>query len=99
MVCFTTRENHGDKHHKFSVNGELIQRDPTPKRRQEPPREKGSGDFARIERTLLKLVSTLVEKKLIDATDLLYIFGANDGTTDRGSAEDGSAEDHDEAIA
>lgn len=79
-VCSTKRDEHGDRNHKFSTDGELVPLEKAAKPRQEPPKERstvqhafpGTNDMASLH---LRLVERLVAKGLFDAEDLLYIFG------------------------
>lgn len=81
-VCGTTREDHGDKQHKFSMEGILTPLDPPPKPRQQPPVAKGEmSPEAQVlskdptTQVMLRMVNRMVAKGLFDGADLMYIFG------------------------
>lgn len=85
-VCNETRENHGDKQHKFSIEGILEEKDPPAPPRQAPPRERGqSPEAAALGRDpvaglVLRLIETLVQKEVLKGDDLVKLFGG--GTSD-----------------
>jgi len=87
-VCEITRENHGDSHHEFSLEGVLIAKKPGPTPRQQPP-GKMSPVAQQMSQDLginmsLRLVSRLIGKGLLDGEDLLYIFGGGTTENNRG---------------
>ena len=71
QICSETRENHGDKHHKFSVDGQLAMLEPPPKPRATPPKEIGRDETAIAFATLLEV---LAEKEIIGAKDIIRIL-------------------------
>lgn len=72
QVCGVSREMHGDKNHKFSLDGQLVGLDPPPKPRQESPVHR---DEERIKAaSFATLIEVLAEKKLLDAKDIIRIF-------------------------
>jgi len=72
LLCNTTRENHGDRNHKFSEDGLLRPLDPPPKPRQEAPVHR---DEQQIKATsFATLMEVLVEKNILDAKDVIRIF-------------------------
>lgn len=85
-VCGETRENHGDKKHKFSIDGQLIPIEPGPKPSNTPPARAVANDP--VARLHLRLVERLVAKGIFDGTDLLYIFGGADASSDGGQVKD-----------
>lgn len=86
-VCDTTRENHGDMNHVFSIDGNLQTLPQRPHPRQQPPREKGekthaslSAEASAISRDpvtsmSLRLIERLIAKNILNGEDLLIIFG------------------------
>ena len=93
-VCGTTRENHGDKHHEFDIDGNLRPKKKAEPARQQAPQTAAGQALARDASTqvVLRLVERLVAKQLLSGDDLLYIFGGGDNASNRGSAEAGSSE-------
>lgn len=89
QVCMETRENHGDKNHKFSVDGILEPKEPAPKARQQPPAFKGQESRAQrlggdpTAALSLRLIERLVSKGVFNGDDLVYLFGGEDAP-DRG---------------
>lgn len=81
-VCGTIRELHGDKNHKFDLDGNLIPvKEPVNKMPAAPRVIKDP-----VPATMLRLVERLVAKKLLDGDDLLFILGGvENGETNRGS--------------
>jgi hypothetical protein len=78
-VCDETRENHGDKMHEFSIDGVLKKISPRPAPQNTPPRERNA-EAERLSRdpevkAMLRLTERLIEKNVLDAMDVLYIFG------------------------
>lgn len=89
-VCGDTRENHGDKHHEFNMEGNLLPLKPAPA----PQPNKVSPGTEALRRDplsgpMLRLVERLIAKNLLDGEDLLYVFGGIDAT-DRRSTEAGT---------
>jgi hypothetical protein len=81
LVCDTTRENHGDKRHKFNdVDDQLYPLDPPPKPRAEAPRERGETPAPAVVAEMIKaesfatLMEVLVEKEILDAKDVIRVF-------------------------
>lgn len=83
-VCGTTREQHGDKNHKFSVDGVLEPLDPKPVPRALPPGVRGGVDPST--RVVLRLVEVLIAKGVLDGQDLVHVFGG-DSAPDRGPSQ------------
>lgn len=84
-ICGETRENHGDKRHVFSVDGELVDL-PTPaKARQQSPegRALAKDPTANL---MLRVVQKLIAKNILDGEDLVYIFGGESNADYRGPA-------------
>lgn len=80
-VCGTIREEHGDKHHEFNLEGMLIDKKPGPPPRNTPPQPRGAGVESPLSqdpvaRLQVRLIERLVAKGLLSGEDLLYIFGA-----------------------
>lgn len=73
QVCQTPRDQHGDKHHKFSVDGQLIQLDP-PKPRQEAPRHRDEKPAAPEAKAFATLIEVLAEKNILNTKDVIRIF-------------------------
>lgn len=73
-ICSETRENHGDKHHKFNTEGHLIPLDPPPKPRAEAPVHVSEAIKAASFATLMEV---LVEKEILTAKDVIRVFGGN----------------------
>lgn len=89
LVCGTKRDEHGDKHHEFSLTSDV----PVPKKKpepgKEPPKERQPQTLAeanrRIDELTLRLKDTReafirflelqVERKVIDAKDILKVLG------------------------
>lgn len=95
-VCNTTRENHGDKHHAFSKDGELIPLKPGMPARRQPPAPRGSMPAvmeAQSTGLLLRLIERLAQKGLLDGPDLFMIFGGSDAPPARGSAHNRDSSD------
>lgn len=80
QVCSETRENHGDKLHHFSTDGQLVSKTPPPAPKNTPPTPAGSA-LARdpLVGPLLRLVEQLVSKGILEPQDLVRIFGGGDG--------------------
>lgn len=80
-LCSYLREEHGDKNHKFSVEGELIPIEPGPPPRQEAPKARDSTPEAQVlgndpvTKVVLRMVERMVSKQLLSGEDLVYIFG------------------------
>lgn len=87
LVCGTKRDEHGDKHHKFSTDGQLVELDPAPKPRMEAPRHRD--DLAGVEpgpdlklafATLVEVLSEKqinfdgVNRPLLSTHDVIRIF-------------------------
>lgn len=82
-VCDTTRENHGDMRHKFSLEGHLeVMPEPAPPR-AEAPKLKGETMSPEAQKVaqdptahvILRLVELMVEKELLSGDELMYILG------------------------
>lgn len=75
-VCGTKRDQHGDKHHKFTLDDEVIEVEPGAAPRKQPPTERGQA-LSRdpVANLVIRLVSTLVAKGLINGDDMVEIFG------------------------
>lgn len=71
-VCGDTRENHGDRHHKFSPNGDLVALPKAEPPRQRPPVHRD--DVAIQAKSFATLIEVLVEKNLLDAKDVIRIL-------------------------
>lgn len=86
-ICSTTRENHGDRQHKFSEDGQLVPMPAGPPAKNEPPQLKGEPpklsppgvELAKdpVARLQLRMVERLTAKGIFTADDLLYLFGSN----------------------
>ena len=85
LVCEETRENHGDKVHKFSRDGQLLPLDEGPVARQLAPKERripgnygGQGYQAQADlhtaKSLATLLEILVDKELLSAKDIIRIM-------------------------
>lgn len=80
LVCGETRENHGDKNHRFNaVDDQLIPITPGPKRRQTPPTERtalgnGASPDNPEARALATLVDILAQKDLLTTKEIIRIF-------------------------
>lgn len=83
LVCGTVRDQHGDKNHKFSQDGQLIPLDPPPEPRMKAPRHRddppapaqpGVDDGPNIKLAFATLVEVLVDKGILDVKDVLRIF-------------------------
>lgn len=76
-VCQETRENHGDKHHKF---GTLEPIQPGEPARQIPPtaagKELSNDPVARLQ---LRMIEQLAKKGVFTGDDLMVIFGGTNG--------------------
>lgn len=74
-ICGTTRENHGDRKHKFSIDGSLNPLDPPAPRRQAPtPAGQALAKDPTTAMTL-RLVEVLIQKGVLLGDDLIHIFG------------------------
>lgn len=79
VICGTKRDEHGDKNHQFSLDGQLIpvRKGPEgvkpPQTREEavstPP-----SDLPDIGRAFATLVEVLAEKNIVDTKDVIRIF-------------------------
>lgn len=87
-VCGTKRDEHGDRMHQFSMDGQLIELKPGPEGRK-PPQTKEEAEAEQLKnlpnigRAFATLVEVLAEKKinfdgvnrpLLDAKDIIRIF-------------------------
>lgn len=81
-ICGTTRENHGDKHHKFSEDGQLLPLEKGSKPRQEIPKAKE--ELSReaeiiandpVANLTLRFIERMIQRNQLDGEDLMYIFG------------------------
>lgn len=80
-VCGTQRDQHGDKQHQFNLDGQLIPLKPAEPPRQTAPRErdpnlKPSG-VEEQHKAFLRLNEVLLEKGVIDGSDLIRILGGS----------------------
>jgi hypothetical protein len=74
-LCSLTRENHGDAHHEFSVDGSLkMLKKPEPAR-QTPPAERGTEQIKA--KSFAMLLEVLSEKGILNSVDLIRIFSAD----------------------
>lgn len=68
VICETKRDEHGDRMHQFSLDGQLIELKPGPEGRKPPQtREEAAQDQSNlpdIGRALATLVEILAEKKI-----------------------------------
>lgn len=90
-VCDTTREEHGDKHHAFSLDGELIPLKPGMPPRRQAPTPRGAMPMNLESQTtglLLRLIERLAQKGLLEGPDMVMIFGGPNVAPARGSATD-----------
>ena len=78
-ICGTQRDEHGDKHHRFSEEGEFVPMEAGAKPRQEAPKERGSAPrpvgTEHVAALHLRLIEVLVEKGILDGEDLHKLFG------------------------
>lgn len=93
-VCDEIRENHGDKNHKFSIEGELIPLKPGPDPRNQAPNPM----VQQVVRDpllgpLMRLVERLISANVLQEDDLKYIFGGGN-ETDRGQTPRRSEENN-----
>jgi hypothetical protein len=72
MICLETRENHGDKQHEFSEDGQLVQKKPADPPKKNAPEEKVPDAFKA--KALTTLVEILAEKGVLGAPDIIRIF-------------------------
>lgn len=93
QVCGTTRENHGDKNHQFSIDGQLIPLKQGKPPRQQPPqrRDEAPTPMSQTAQELAKdataqmamrLIEVLTKKGLLTGEDLFVIFGGQQHGTD-----------------
>lgn len=73
QVCRVTRENHGDKNHKFSTDGQLLPLDPPPKPRAEAPTHRDDAQMLQA-KSFATLLEVMVERGMIDARDVIRIL-------------------------
>lgn len=79
-VCDETRENHGDKNHKFDLYGQLVPIEPRPEPRNTPPEKRRASVAAdstpedEVRRSFVALVEILAEKDILVAKDIIRIF-------------------------
>ena len=83
-VCGESRAEHGDKHHRFSVDGVLTPLKPGPEPRQSPPALRGDIIDAHTARLVLRLLDRLTAKGLLTSEDLSAIFGGPDASSTGG---------------
>ena len=82
LVCNTTRLNHGDRQHEFSLTGQLINKADRPEPKKEAPKlreadeEQKQQEFQETMETnaILRLTEVLIDKGVIDGKDTMYIF-------------------------
>lgn len=79
ILCYTKRDQHGDRQHKFSLDGQLEKIDPPAPPRQVPPVSDIAHQLANQMSTqlVLKLVERMVAKDMLTADDMLYIFSGS----------------------
>ena len=78
LLCGFSRESHGDANHEFSTDGQLIPKKKPDPPRNTPPTHRDDRPQLRdkdYEQAFLRLVDVLTEKKMLDAHELMYIFG------------------------
>lgn len=88
VICDTKRDEHGDRQHQFSLDGQLIPLNPGPEGRK-PPQTKAEAEAEQLKnlpdigRAFATLVEVLAEKKinfdgvnrpLLDTKDIIRIF-------------------------
>lgn len=92
LVCFEARENHGDKNHQFSVDGQLIPLKKGDPPRQQPPRRRDESSTPMGEaasevakdataQMTLRLIEVLTKKGLLTGEDLFIIFGGQNDSS------------------
>lgn len=93
-ICETRRDEHGDKNHKFSTDGILIQVKPGDNPKSAPPTNPNNPlNRDPLTPVILRLVERMIQAGLLEGDDLQYIFGGGDAGT-RGSANGGAEEDN-----
>ena len=81
-ICGTTRDMHGDRNHRFNMDGVLLPLEKGPKPRQEAPKLRSEATQAGVEKpdahaALLRMTEVLITKGVLDARDVLYILGGS----------------------
>lgn len=73
-VCGETRENHGDKKHKFSTDGQLLEIEQGPPPKQQPPLARDPREGPNVYMAFTTLVEVLAERQLLNSADIIRIF-------------------------
>lgn len=80
-VCSMKRDEHGDTQHEFNIDGVLIKKKPpAPPTRLAPAARAVAADPTT--RLVLRMVSRLVAKGVLDGDDMVNIFGGDDVYTE-----------------
>lgn len=93
QLCFTKRDEHGDRRHKFSDNGELEEADSTPPPSTRPKEKTplSKKEAAKVEalskdpvaRLQLRLIEVLTKRGMLDGEELSFIFGGTNDLADK----------------
>jgi len=88
-VCQETRENHGDKHHQFDIEGMLKPLQKPEVGRQAAPSPRRADEMAKdpVAQVMLRLIEVLGNKGILTPYDNIYIFGGGNYAPDRGEPE------------
>lgn len=75
QVCGEIRENHGDKNHKFSTDGQLLPLDPPKPASREAPRHRDDVVAEAIKaESFAMLLEVLAEKNILNEKDIIRIL-------------------------
>lgn len=101
-VCGGKRDEHGDKNHLFSLDGQLIPKAPGLPPRRKAPRERQLGTDMPdrddpVARLTLRMIERMVVKGQLNESDLFAIFGGTHAP-DRGQAGTDAADDGVEGV-
>jgi hypothetical protein len=74
-ICGDTRADHGDRHHQFSADGQLVALPKNPPRRADPPAHRDDPKpAAQQAAAFATLMEVLVEKDILNAHDVIRVF-------------------------
>lgn len=86
-VCLVTRENHGDKNHKFSEDGVLVPLEPAKPAENAPPARRGEKEERLpTPANFVALLDILISKDLLNAYEVAYILGGGGDSLGRPSS-------------
>lgn len=75
QICGETRENHGDKMHKFSTDGQLVPLDPPKPPTTPPPKHRDDVVAEAIKaESFAMLLEVLAEKNILNEKDIIRIL-------------------------